>query len=145
MEITNPLLKKLIFEVVSFSEEVDENGKALPRKTFKKDLYRATVSLLKKLDDEAEFAVDTEGVMKKAQEEGRKFLTEEEAAKIVYKARKDMKEGDAIFVESIRFTEAVLDVTEDEKKAIKKYWDETTEMKDYGVETLDALEALLAE
>lgn len=144
MEITNPKVKMLIFEVVNFSEEVDENGKALPRKTFKKDLYRATVSLSKKLEESAEYAVDSEGVMKKAQEEGRKFLTEEEAATIVYKARKDVKEGDAIFIESIRFTDAVLDVTEDERKALKTYWEACTEVKDCGIDTLDEFEALLA-
>ena len=144
MNMTNPKVKQLIFDVINFSDEVDEKGATLPRKTFKKEFYKTIVELNKKLDDNAEWAVDVEGVMNKAKEEGRKTLTAEEVATIVYKAKKDVGEGDAIFVSSIRFTEAEMELTEAEKKAIKYYWEECSEIKDVGIEALDEFEALLA-
>lgn len=143
--MTNPKVKQLIFDVINFSDEVDENGQTLPRKTFKKDLYRAVVNLNKKLEDHAEYAVDSQGVYKKAQEEGRKVLTPEEAATIVFKAKKDVTEGEAVFVGSLRFTEAVLDLTDEDKKVIRHYWKECSDIKDVGMEALDEFEALLAE
>lgn len=107
MLIKNPIIKRIIHEVVSREESVDLQGKPTPRTSFDKDTFKDCRSLLKKIEND--FDCDCEKV------EGE--LITHKTIKL-----KDFKPEDNGAIKTQRYSTDETDFTEAELKAFQKYY-----------------------
>lgn len=119
MLITKPVIKDFIYDIVNYTDEVNSDGLRLPRTTFPKRNFRQILSLRKKIL--GQLMVDTE--------EG--TLTYDEYLKSGKQGR-------------LYHTDAELEITPAEKKALKELYSEREELSiNMTAELLDEFEELL--
>lgn len=126
MKINVPALKHLVFDVLTFTDEVDEKGIRLRRTSYAK-AHAASVSTLKtKLLDDVRVSDTTQS----------KWYTRSEAVEAL-KENKDLK----LSIE--KFTTEDIELSPKELAAFKFLYNSLDEIADYGTEAFDLLEQLL--
>lgn len=149
MIVKSPELKKLIMEVLLFTDDVEEimnhpmqggqgtgKFKAQTRKVFMAQFQRGRNSLRELLTNNMEIGTCTVEQSKKPDE----LMV----ADLVWVPAKDFKPVDGMAVVGERHTDAEIEVTEQQIKALKHYRDDRELFhQEYSNEALDALEELL--
>jgi len=125
MKVKNNFTKKAILNIVSFTDEVNEQGNPAPRKSYKKDYLRGVLEIKNAVVDVMEVGV-------------------KEGKEVVYKPVKDvMKEDQGNIVEE-RYLDTEIELSDKALKALKYYYDERDELEEMPVQALEELEGLFS-
>ena len=133
--------KNLIFNVIQFSDEVDEKGNLLPRSSYKKEHLKGALEIKRKINEQIEVPF----VPKDKKEEE---LKEEDVVWIPSKAVMDVTEGEKYNLKEMRQirnggrykNESDLELSEKAKQALKYNYKDREELPDSITE--EALEEL---
>ncbi len=125
-----PMLKQFLYSLVFLTDEVDEDGKPVPRKTFSKDVYRGCNGLRKAIVDscEAGFIPDAADVKTAKMSD------------VIFKPAGETLEGHKIVLE--RFKDNDVDFTPQMKEAVTFYFKSLKELPALPEETLAELESI---
>lgn len=133
MEISSKEVKQAIFNLVTFTDDVDESGKPAPRKTFPKSHLRGIKEVKDKVIKHLELAFGP------ADKEPKDWI-DGDVEWVKYEPN-IKKEGKRICSE--RHTDEAFELSDAAIKAIKFCYGERNELPDMSVEALDELEKIV--
>lgn len=128
--MVSPTLKSYLFTLVFTTDDVDDNGKPIPRTSFPKDIYRGCSALRKLLVEQCEAG----------------FLPNEKEPKdskmedVTWKPAGESVEGSRIVLE--RFKDDDVDFTPQMKDAVSYYFKASKELPPLPEEVLGELESI---
>lgn len=132
MEIKSPELKKIIYNIIAFTDEVNAKKESVSRTTFKKEYARGALSLKDKIFNAIEL-----GLIDSSKDKI------DSADEIEWHLVKDYKPVDGKKPWAERHTEVSMDIDDKELKALKYYYNERDELPAASSDSLDELEKLL--
>ena len=131
--IKNVGTKKLIYDLITFSNEVDEHGTNIRRTSYNKEHYRGYLELKQKLTKNILLAVvDLESKEKK--ETDIEWVTVEDYKKLE-KTKKVCKE---------KFKDEEIKLEDKAIKALAYFYNERTEIPEVDEDSLNELESIIA-
>ena len=132
MKVTLPELKNLIYYLVTFENDLKEDGTRVPRTLYPKKHLRGVKEIKESISAQLEVAVAPA-------DKKREELKNED---ITWVKLKDYKKesGNAI---GERHTDAEIDFSNAAREAIKYYYEQADEITDISIPALDELETLL--
>ncbi len=144
MVTSNRGVKKLVFETVTFTNNLDDKGNKKRRSELPKMHFAAADSISKKLNQDQEVLFGTPEVIERVKTESFNVSEEFIAEMGGWKPFSDVTDANQGEVIAVRYTENELEFTDKEKAAIKVFWKEFDEVGAVGIEAFEELEALLA-